>query len=80
MLYMFALIPLPSIAYAAHIAKNGEMITIVTVGNRARLCPNVDCGQDKQLLRIPTGTKLKVEAYKVTSNRLFNVIWYTIVY
>lgn len=64
----------------APIAVPGDVLRIVTPDNRARLCPKIDCGQDQELLRIPTNTKLKVESSSKHRMRMWDVIWYKVTY
>jgi hypothetical protein len=62
------------------IAKVDEVIKIVTVEDRARLCPKINCGEDQELLVIPTNTELKVEASSTSNLPLWDVIWYKVTY
>ena len=62
------------------IAKAGEIIKIDTIKNRARLCPNIDCDEGQELLRIPTNTELKVESSSKSRLPLWDVIWYKVTY
>ncbi|MCE5271966.1 hypothetical protein LLH00_11880 [bacterium] len=59
---------------------HADTITILTIDNRARLCPYAQCGQDEEILRILTGTKLKVEDFIVIEGPMYNVIWYKVKY
>ncbi|MBW7996248.1 MAG: SH3 domain-containing protein [Candidatus Glassbacteria bacterium] len=61
-------------------AASVDTITIVTVDNRARLCPQPNCGQGQELLRIPTGTKLEVQSKTTIRLPAWNVIWYKVTY
>jgi len=62
------------------IAAVGDTITIVATANGARLCPHIDCGQDLELLRLPTGTKLTVESSSTSHLPLWEVVWYKVKY
>jgi len=55
-------------------------ITITTQNNKARLCPEIDCAQNKEILRIPTNTKLKVLSTSKKRLPMWDVIWYEISY
>ena len=57
-----------------------DTITIVTVNNRARLCPQPNFGQGQELLRIPTGTKLEVLGRSIVQNRLIRATWFKVSY
>ncbi len=57
-----------------------DVIRIVTLNNRARLCPKPNCGQGQEILRIPTNTKLEVQSKTFVNLRLWNVIWYEVIY
>ncbi len=60
--------------------RNEDWITILTAENKARLCPRPDCGQDRELLRIPTNTKLRILGTRTVSQPAFNVTWYKVKY
>ena len=62
------------------IAVAGNVIKIITLENRARLCPNIDCGEGQELLRLPTNTKLKVISSSKQRLPMWNVIWYKVTY
>jgi hypothetical protein len=62
------------------IAKVGDIIKIITVDGRARLCPKPLCNQDQELLRIPTNTELKVEEVSRERLPMWDVVWYKITY
>jgi len=55
-------------------------ITILTAENRARLCPRPNCGQGKELLRIPTNTQLRVLGSHTQRQPTFDVTWYKVKY
>ena len=57
-----------------------DTIKIVTVDNRARLCPKADCGQGKEILRIPTNTKLTVQDRIIIHFPVWDVVWYKVTY
>jgi len=55
-------------------------IRIVTLDNRARLCPKANCGQGQEILRIPTNTRLEVQSKIFINLRLWDVVWYEVIY
>jgi len=57
-----------------------QTITILTVDNRARLCPSPNCAQGAEILRIPTGTKLNIAAMKTTRPPTWGVTWLKVTY
>lgn len=60
--------------------KVGEKITIHTFRNNAKLCPQIDCGPGSEILRIPHGTKLRVDEVKMTEMPLWAFYWYKVKY
>ncbi len=69
-----------SLVRAELAVRSEDWITILTAENRARLCPRPDCGQDRELLRIPTNTKLRILGTRTVSQPAFNVTWYKVKY
>jgi hypothetical protein len=65
---------------SSSVAKVGEMIKIITLNDRARLCPKPNCEEGEHLLRIPTNTELKVESFVRQRMPLWDVIWYKVTY
>ena len=59
---------------------SGDRITILTAENRARLCPRPDCGEGRELLRMPTNTKLRVLGSYTQHQPIFDVTWYKVKY
>jgi len=57
-----------------------DTIRIVTLNNRARLCPKANCGQGQEIFRIPTNTKLEVQSKISINLNLWNVVWYEVIY
>lgn len=64
----------------APVAAVGNVIKIITVENRARLCPKVDCAEGQELLRLPTNTELKVESSSKQRLPMWDVIWYKVTF
>ena len=64
----------------APVAAVVNTIKIVTLENKARLCPNIGCNQGQELLRLPTNTKLKVEMSSKQRLPMWDVIWYKVIY
>ncbi len=60
--------------------RSEDWITILTAENRARLCPRPNCGQGKELLRIPTNTQLRVLGSHTQRQPRFDVTWYKVTY
>jgi hypothetical protein len=55
-------------------------ITIVTPDDRARLCPQPDCGQKQELGRLPTGVVLEIRAERRVRLPQWDVIWFQVSY
>ncbi len=60
--------------------RSGDWIRILTAKNRAQLCPRPNCGQEQELLRIPTNTMLRILGVRTVSQPAFNVTWYKVKY
>ncbi len=69
-----------SIDSYAGTASKGDSVKILTANSRARMCPKPNCGQDQHLLRLPTGTVLKVQDVAEIKNGYFKAKWYKINY
>lgn len=55
----------------------GKPIKIVTAKNRARLCPEPQCNEGKELLRLPTNSNVIA---KEATAQVNNAIWYNVEY
>ena len=62
------------------VGKVGDIIKIITVDGRARLCQKPLCKQGQELLRIPTNTELKIEEVSRERMPMWDVLWYKITY
>ena len=80
---LFALVTLFSgmaPAVWANEAKPRDIVTIVTSGTEARLCPQPGCGPDQHITRIPAGTVLTIEGTEAFYIGTFKVKWFAVVY
>lgn len=55
-------------------------LTVVTLDDRARLCPKPDCEEGQELIRLPTGVVLEVEAQRWIRLPRWDVIWFQVRY
>lgn len=53
-------------------------LTVVTLDDRARLCPKPDCEEGQELARLPTGLVLNVQAEKSIHLPRWEVIWFQV--
>ena len=60
--------------------KQDDLVSIVTPGTVARLCPHPNCGQDQHIKRIPKGTTLVVEGIMDVDNGFMSVTWFEVSY
>jgi hypothetical protein len=60
--------------------KKGDIVTIVTPGTEARLCPQPGCGPDQHITRIPAGTVFTVQNTEVFAIGTFKVKWFEVIY
>ena len=60
--------------------KKGDIVTIVTPGTEARLCPQPGCGPDQHITRIPAGTVFTVQNTEVFTIGTFKVKWFEVIY
>ena len=60
--------------------KPGDVVTIITHGIEARLCPLPGCGPDQHLTRIPAGTVLTIKDTADYVIGTFKVKWFEVVY
>jgi len=61
-------------------AEMGELITVVTPDNRARLCPVANCDDGAEIARIRTGSQLEVMETEIVTLPLWAVVWYKVSY
>jgi hypothetical protein len=64
----------------ANEVKPGDIVTIVTPGTEARLCPQPGCGPDQHITRIPEGTVLTIQDTEAFVIGTFKVQWFAVVY
>ena len=64
------------------LAGQAQDVTIVTPGQKARLCPTPNCGWYQDIARIPEGTTLAVRGfYTVPSDGFLPPVeWYEVTY
>jgi hypothetical protein len=67
-------------ASRAEDVKKGDIVTIVTPGTEARLCPQPGCGPDQHITRIPAGTVFTVQDTEVFAIGTFKVKWFEVIY
>jgi hypothetical protein len=67
-------------ASRAENVKKGDIVTIVTPGTEARLCPQPGCGPDQHITRIPAGTVFTVQDTEVFAIGTFKVKWFEVIY
>ena len=67
-------------ASRAEDVKMGDIVTIVTPGIEARLCPQPGCGPDQHITRIPAGTVFTVQDTEVFAIGTFKVKWFEVIY
>ena len=60
--------------------KNGDKVTIITLGTQARLCPQPGCGPDEHIARIPEGTVLTIQDTEFFAIGTFKVKWFEVIY
>jgi hypothetical protein len=60
--------------------KPGDVVTIITPGIEARLCPHPGCGPDQHITRIPAGTVLTIKDTADYMIGTFKVKWFEVVY
>jgi len=60
--------------------KQGDKITIVTLGTLARLCPYPNAGQDQHITRIPQGTILEIEGIMDVKSGFLSAKWFEVTY
>ena len=69
------------LARAARLAREvPSNLTVVTLDDRARLCPKPDCEEGQELARLPTGLVLNVQAEKSIHLPRWEVIWFQVSY
>ena len=62
------------------VAKTPLSIKIVSLEDRAKLCPKPACGQDKEISRIKTNSILSVRASKTIKHGMMKSRWYKVIY
>lgn len=67
-------------AIRASDATDGPTVTVVTQNDRARLCPQPNCGTGEQLARILTGTTLSVIDSRSVKTGMQENRWYRVRY
>lgn len=55
-------------------------LTVVTLDDRARLCPKPDCEEGRELARLPTGVVLEVQDERSIRLPRWDVIWFQVSY
>ena len=66
-----------SISRAGDVAP-GDIVTIVTPGVTARLCPQPMCGPDEHIMRIAEGTNLKIVGIEDVKIGSILVTWFQV--
>ena len=67
-------------ASRAEDVKKGDIVTIVTPGTEARLCPQPGCGPGQHITRIPAGTVFTVQNTEAFAIGTFKVKWFEVIY
>lgn len=73
---------LTALMFCLPLAGQAQDVTIVTPGQKARLCPAPNCGWYRDIALIPEGTTLAVSgAHTIPSDGFFPAIkWYEVTY
>lgn len=61
-------------------AKQELMVKVLTLNDRARLCPNPDCSQDSEIARIKTNSILSVTTTKTVKKGFMKAKWHKVTY
>lgn len=67
-----------TLLYSMPILAKVTKVKVVAAEDRARICPQVNCGQDKELIRVPTNTVLEVKGKKKIKNGFSSATWYKV--
>lgn len=56
----------------------GDTVQVVTLEDRARLCPAPNCGSGEQLTRVPTETRLVVGDTATVDGGFYCIRWFQV--
>jgi len=77
--FVFVTMSFSICAIAAEV-KQGDKITIITLGTVARLCPYANCGANDHITRIPKKTVLEVSGITEVKLPAWSVKWFEVTY